>query len=679
MENRLALSSDARSRLVALARAQPHRVGAWYLQQNPDVKKANMTPLTHWMQFGCLEGREPWEGAFRELLGPEPVAPPPAMVVEGQSVKRVVAPRPVPVPETPPGFLSTAAGPLPPYPWALPSPRVLPALTGGKYLAVIPTQGKCWSRLTASLVETLLAAGLWVALVVNNPVAKEGEIAFPSHKRLRIGADPRPFNYGALMNRGATVFGKTRFDGTLFLNDDLHWAADSLRTFLAVLDSGRYGALMPVLRNPARAGESGEGGIQGAGVIARLAGSGVVGIHSQWGAGDSECALLGGPVLAVRAETGVSWREDMQITHSDNALSADVRRAGYPVGVVWGASVTHWEKTSRASLGDPVGDAALFWRDYWPEILRAAPAPTGIRVHRRTVLERDKAYRVALVKLDHIGDIAMSRTAITRLQECLPQATFTVFCASWAERLFQAWGFAAVAVDFWTFGGSASRVHGFNGPDRERVAAAGSFDLAVDLRVAGEARVVLQTIDATYKAAYGDGWTWSLPAGLQKAMPHKDQLRLLVERIPVIGPRTAEGKLVGLNRTASARAKQWPAERWDELAQWLTAHGVPFKWYDETTAALEDFGETVRQECRVYVGHDTGPTHLVAEAGVPVVELIGGLVPVDEWVAHGHVIGLGRDMSCSPCYSINGRGCRFECLDVSVMDVLWGLGEMGEG
>ena len=86
MENRLALSSDARSRLVALARAQPHRVGAWYLQQNPDVKKANMTPLTHWMQFGCLEGREPWEGAFRELLGPEPVAPPP--VGEDEVVKR---------------------------------------------------------------------------------------------------------------------------------------------------------------------------------------------------------------------------------------------------------------------------------------------------------------------------------------------------------------------------------------------------------------------------------------------------------------------------------------------------------------------------------------------------------------------------------------------------------------
>lgn len=643
------------NRLLQQVRRDPSKVGQWYLDQNPDVRRSMIGPAEHFIRFGAQEGREPWPGAFTTPVKATPAPlprrePPPAR-------------HPAPPPAGP--ALPTDAGPVARYMWAVAHPKRLEPSTL-PWGAVLPTVGKRWD-LTGPLIDTLLRLNVRVVVLDNRSPS-----AAPLREDVEWVAASYPFNYGRLMNDGARHLWAAGPCHLLFLNDDLHWGKTSLTAFLTEAAAGRFGVLMPHLLNP-------DGTTQGAGVVTRPEGSGVLGIKGRW-EGD-EAHLLGGPALALRAELyeqGLRWREDLRITHSDNALSLDARRLGYAAGVVWSAPVTHWEKSSRKAFGDPPEDARLFWADYWPEILRSLPPP-ACRVHQRPALDPTQSLRVAIIKLDHIGDLAMSKDALARLKERLPAADITVFCATWAQSLFASWGYRTVPVDVWTEGGVLSRYVGFNGPDRARVAEEGAFDLAIDLRVGAEARDVLRTVQARYKAAYGEGWTWGLPASLQHVMPHKDQLRLLIERLPVLKPRAQGGHLVGLNKSATGRAKAWPEDRWRALEKWLKDHHVAYKWYDDKSTTLDAFGDLVARECRVYVGCDTGPTHLAAESGVPVVEIIGGLVPVDEWMANGRVLGLGQTTSCSPCYSPLGRGCSVQCMDVSVQDVLWGIGAMARG
>ncbi len=555
--------------------------------------------------------------------------------------------------------LITDAGPIVRYKWELTNPKYL----GNSHFpwgAVIPTIARKL-ELTNLLIDNLLSLNVRVIVLDNrtNPQVLRNDVHWEPASY--------PFNYGKLMNHGARILWGMGPCNLLFLNDDIQWDKESMATFLCEGRAGVFGAVMPNLLNP-------DGTTQGRGAIARTDGSGVVVIKGPWEG--TEAHMLCGPVIGLRGalyEAGVRWREDLRITHSDNALSLDVREKGYAIGALRDIPVIHWEKSSRGPLGDPPEDAAIFWANYWQEILKCIPGPS-CRVHKRPMLDPEMPLKVAVIKLDHIGDIALVKDSILRLKERLPKADITIFCATWAQCLFKSWGYKTIPVDIWTEGGVLSQRIGFSESDKARTASAGTFDLAVDLRAGSEAREVLHAVNATYKVAYGEGWTWSLPDSLQHTMSNKDQIRLLVERIAVLKPKISRGRFIGLNKSATGAAKAWPTERWTELENWLRNHGIPYKWYDQNTVPLEKFQELVANECRVYIGCDTGPTHLVAEAGVPVVELIGGLVLVDEWMAYGRVLGLGQQTPCSPCYSPNGRGCGIKCMDISVQDVLWAIG-----
>jgi ADP-heptose:LPS heptosyltransferase len=116
------------------------------------------------------------------------------------------------------------------------------------------------------------------------------------------------------------------------------------------------------------------------------------------------------------------------------------------------------------------------------------------------------------------------------------------------------------------------------------------------------------------------------------------------------GP-VAPGGFAAIHPFSGSARKNWPLERFREVAEKL---GMPVRWCAGPEDALDD---AVRFEdlynlghwlasARVYVGNDSGITHLAAAVGVPVVAIFGPTDPA-VWAPRGDrvrvIAGRGLD------------------------------------
>jgi len=131
-----------------------------------------------------------------------------------------------------------------------------------------------------------------------------------------------------------------------------------------------------------------------------------------------------------------------------------------------------------------------------------------------------------------------------------------------------------------------------------------------------------------------------------------------------VGPKTAESSRLGFHVGSGSPQKNWPIDKWIELAQRL--HGC-FEDFllvggeaDENVvrefrarcsirrlrillnASLADLCRALN-ECTVFVGHDTGVTHLAAAVGTPTVALFGP-TNANVWAPLGEHVQLVRAM-----------------------------------
>jgi heptosyltransferase-3 len=109
-------------------------------------------------------------------------------------------------------------------------------------------------------------------------------------------------------------------------------------------------------------------------------------------------------------------------------------------------------------------------------------------------------------------------------------------------------------------------------------------------------------------------------------------------------PRSARGEFTAMQPFSGSARKNWPLERFHELAQRLT---VPVQWCAGPEEALDG---AVRVEnlwdlacwlarARVYIGNDSGITHLAAAVGTPVVAIFGPSDP-DVWAPRGERVEI---------------------------------------
>jgi heptosyltransferase-3 len=164
--------------------------------------------------------------------------------------------------------------------------------------------------------------------------------------------------------------------------------------------------------------------------------------------------------------------------------------------------------------------------------------------------------------------------------------------------------------------------------------------------------------------------------------------------------RTAAPPIVAMHPGSGSRKKCWPPEKFEALARELRRDAgltimIILGPADErlvkrmTTLQKEVGGIIARNlplrhlaaalaQCDVYVGNDSGITHLAAAAGVPAVAIFGPTDPAIWAPAGKRVRVVKSDTGCSPCTRDEMKKCdNSVCLDgVAVADVAAAVREM---
>jgi heptosyltransferase-2 len=159
---------------------------------------------------------------------------------------------------------------------------------------------------------------------------------------------------------------------------------------------------------------------------------------------------------------------------------------------------------------------------------------------------------------------------------------------------------------------------------------------------------------------------------------------------------TPDDLLIGINPGATyGSSKRWYPERFSQVAAALVkkyhAKIIIFGGPGERDIAEEIVrasgpslfnmsGQTtirglmaLLSQCRLLLTNDSGPMHIAAALGVPVVAIFGSTDPaLTTPIGTGHVI-IRKNVPCSPCFR---RECptNLECMDlIQVKDVLEGV------
>ncbi len=148
----------------------------------------------------------------------------------------------------------------------------------------------------------------------------------------------------------------------------------------------------------------------------------------------------------------------------------------------------------------------------------------------------------------------------------------------------------------------------------------------------------------------------------------------------------SRGSFAIINPGGGWPTKLWPSERYADLANWIWAECglssfVTYGPGEEALArtvvsnarseAVRPLASTLKQfvalarRAELFVGGDTGPLHLAAASGTPIVGLYGPTSPERNGPFDLRDITVGRDLWCRP--NCHRRRCwHWECLDIPI-------------
>ncbi|HXG66840.1 MAG TPA: glycosyltransferase family 9 protein [Blastocatellia bacterium] len=330
--------------------------------------------------------------------------------------------------------------------------------------------------------------------------------------------------------------------------------------------------------------------------------------------------------------------------------------------------------------------------------------------------------RVLIIKLSSIGDVAHTLPAAAALRRALPDARIAwaverraaailkdspviddlmeldlrarrkrllsrATLADLRARLGQVKG-VDVAIDFQglmksglvAYASGAARRIGFETAElRERA----SRVFLTEQVTTSDRRHVIEKNLALVRAVTGEDCSAQGGYEFPIAVSSEDE-QYIADATGQYGPRFAI-----LNPGGGWATKLWPAERFGQIADWLWEERglVSFITYGPGEEALAQavaagafsgkalpLATTLKQfvalarRAALFVGGDTGPLHLAAAAGTPIVGIYGPTAPERNGPFDRRDITVGRDLWCRP--QCHRRSCwHWECMDISVEQV----------
>ncbi|MCC6967309.1 MAG: glycosyltransferase family 9 protein [Nitrospira sp.] len=320
----------------------------------------------------------------------------------------------------------------------------------------------------------------------------------------------------------------------------------------------------------------------------------------------------------------------------------------------------------------------------------------------------DPVRRILLIKPSSLGDIVHAMPTLAALRERFPQADVTwLVKRQWASLVEVIEGVDQICAVEQGLMGWLGEV-----PDLR----AARFDLVVDLQGLFRSGAMAWLTGCSRRVGFANAREGSpycytqrvaVPAGSMHAV---DRYLLVAEALGAARPkaprfdfidraedRSAVGALlaaaglaaaspwVAMNVSARWETKRWPPQQFAEAADRLAvAQGIPIVFMGgpaerpETravmarmrTKAIDLTGQTpvgllpsLLRHAAVLVTNDSGPMHIAAAVGTPVVALFGPTDPVKTGpYGRGHVV-LSNPVECRPCFRREcSRAVRLECL-----------------
>lgn len=263
------------------------------------------------------------------------------------------------------------------------------------------------------------------------------------------------------------------------------------------------------------------------------------------------------------------------------------------------------------------------------------------------------------------------------------------------------------------------------------------FDLAIDLRRQPETREILKLSGAKVKIGFSTGKedSWLTvrmkPNSEMDDLPGKKiKIHQTTQMIKLIGSIEGENQkeenikiempeieikkgsekikdylklfkdefIIGIHPGAGNLIKQWPLEYFSYLAELFiektNSKIVILGGNKDERFALEIINKTKNKEritslagkfnliefmnflkyCNLFIGNDSGASHLAGIMGVPTLTIFSGQVSPFEWHPLGEkTLSIAVNVPCAPCYKISPQQCPFslKCLKLLWPEKVW--------
>ncbi len=327
--------------------------------------------------------------------------------------------------------------------------------------------------------------------------------------------------------------------------------------------------------------------------------------------------------------------------------------------------------------------------------------------------------RILLLRLERIGDLLMTLPAIAELRQLVPDADIDLVVGSWNSAIARAVpGLSRVitldAAWLAREGGGLELPALFTATREWR---ARRYDMAINFEPDVRSNLLLAMARAKWTSGYrsgGGGALLDVALDYDVALHTSDNARRLV--LHTLGSTSATttagssrlelppdardhaarllaragSPIVGVHASGGRAVKQWPLERFAEVARRLitdrnativltgsaadrplaaaVGQGLPAGRVIDVSGALDlpALGALL-ERLDLYVTGDTGPMHLAHAVGTPVVAIFGPSTPA-RYAPRGPLDRVVRiDLPCSPCNRIRlpparCTGCTPDCL-----------------